>query len=97
MAHVEVGVEIMIPPAKPEVEVLLATYYGERFPDLDGVAIVWQTCHGVDCRKGVCRADRSRGSGRRPQITDFEFSRMRRMSSAWCFAPSPFGIAAGSL
>jgi hypothetical protein len=31
MAHVEVGAEIMTPPAKPEVEVLLATYYGERF------------------------------------------------------------------
>ena len=31
MAHVEVGAEIMTPPARPEVEVLLATYYGERF------------------------------------------------------------------
>jgi hypothetical protein len=31
MAHVEVGAEIMTPPAKPEVEVLLATYYGQRF------------------------------------------------------------------
>jgi Glycosyl transferase family 2 len=31
MAHVEVGAEIMTAPAKPEVEVLLATYYGERF------------------------------------------------------------------
>jgi glycosyltransferase involved in cell wall biosynthesis len=31
MAHVEVGAEIMTPPAKPEVEVLLATYNGERF------------------------------------------------------------------
>jgi hypothetical protein len=31
MAHVEVGAEIMTPPAKPEVEVLRATYYGECF------------------------------------------------------------------
>ena len=31
MAHVEVGAEIMTPPARPEVEVLLATYSGERF------------------------------------------------------------------
>jgi glycosyltransferase involved in cell wall biosynthesis len=31
MAHVEVGAEIMTPPAMPEVEVLLATYHGERF------------------------------------------------------------------
>ncbi len=31
MAHVEVGAEIVTPPAKPEVEVLLATYNGERF------------------------------------------------------------------
>ena len=31
MAHIEVGAEIMTPPAKPEVEVLLASYYGERF------------------------------------------------------------------
>jgi len=44
MAHVEVGVEIMTPPAKPKVEVLLATYYSER-SSFDRAAIAWQTPH----------------------------------------------------